>query len=93
MFVVFHPAFDQKSEVSMYQNSMLLVSVTIEKDQWDFMVAGEPDDLDKYSFSRNLFLLVETQIMDMDFQLEVQTFIQDVTAKVKRKETLHSLGG
>ena len=59
IFIRVHPAFDQKSEVSKYQNAMKLVSMEIEKYQWDFMVAGEPDDLDDYSFSRDIFSLVE----------------------------------
>ena len=57
------------------------------------MVSGQPDDLDDSSFSRNLLLLVETQMMDMDFQIEVKTSIWYVTAKVKSKVTICSLGG
>ena len=57
------------------------------------MVAGELDDLDEYYFSRNIFSLLETQTTEVDFQLEVQTSIWDVTVKVKIKATIHSLGG
>ena len=75
IFVGFHPDFDQESEVSKYQNAMTLVAMAIEKYQWNFMVAGEPDDLDDSSFSRNIFSLADTKTMDMDFQHEVQTSI------------------
>ena len=55
MFVGFHPAFDKKSEESKYQNAMTIFSMEIEKDQWNVMLAGEPDDLDDSSFSWSLF--------------------------------------
>ena len=55
------------------------------------MAAGEQDDLDDSSFSSNIFLLVEMQMMDMDFHLEVQTTIRDVTAKVKSKKLFTAL--
>ena len=93
MFVIVHPAFEQKSEGSKYKNSMMLVAIEIERNMWDIIVAGGPDDLDDSSFIRNISFLLETQMMDMSFQLEVQTSIQCVTAKVKIKATLHSLGG
>ena len=83
IFVGFHPDFEQESEVSKYQNAMTLVAMAIEKYQWNFMVAGEPDDLDDSSFSRNIFSLADTQTMDMDFQHEVKTSILAITAKVK----------
>ena len=67
MFVGVHLDFEHKSEVSKYQNAMTLVAVAIEKYQWSVMVAGEPDDLDGSSFSRNIFSLVQTQTMDMAF--------------------------
>ena len=57
------------------------------------MVVGEPDDLDDSYFSRNIFSLLEMQTTEMDFQLEVQTSIRDITVKVKIKATLHRLGG
>ena len=57
------------------------------------MVLGELDDMDESSFSRNLLYLVDTQTMSMAFQLDVQIIIRDVTAKLKSKVSLHSLGG
>lgn len=57
----------------------------IEKYQWNFIVAGELDDLDDSSFSRNLLSLLETQMMEVDFQIEVQTSIKDFTKQVRRK--------
>ena len=93
MFVEVHPDFDQKSEGSKYQNSMTQVTMINEKYQWNVMVAGELNNPDDSSFSGNLFSLVETHTMDMDFQLELQTSIRDVTAKLKIKATLHILGG
>ena len=50
---------------------MTLVAMEIEKYQWNVMVTGEPDNLDDSSFIRNIFLLVETQTMYMNFQLEL----------------------
>ena len=93
IFIRVHPAFEQKSEGRKYQNSMTLVAMEVEKYQWNVMVEVIPDDLYDYTFGRNLFSLVELQTLDMDFQLEVQTYIWDVTVKVKIKATLHSLGG
>ena len=57
MFVGVHLDFEQKSEVSKYQNSMTLVDIAIEKYQWNIMVEGEADDLDDSSFSRNMLSL------------------------------------
>ena len=71
MFVGVHPAFEQKLEISKYGNSMTPVSMVIEKYQWNFMVAGETEDLDDSYFSSNLLFLVETQTMYMDFQVEL----------------------
>ena len=59
MFVGVHPDFENKSEGSKYQNSMTLVAMEIEKYQLNIIVSGEPDDLDDYSFSRNISSLVE----------------------------------
>ena len=67
MFVGVHPDFEHKSEASKYQNAMTLVAMEIEKYQWNVIVAGEPEDLDNYSFSRNIFSLVEMQTMDTTF--------------------------
>ena len=58
MFVRIHPDFDQKLEGSKYQNAMTLVSIAIEKYQWNIMVSGKLYDLYDSSFSRNLLLLV-----------------------------------
>ena len=69
MFVGFHPDFEKKSEVSKYQNNMTLVAMALEKYQWNAMVAGETDDLEESFFSRKLFLLTDTQKMDMAFKL------------------------
>ena len=55
------------------------------------MVSSELDDLYDSSLSKNMFLLVDTQKMDMMFQLEVQTSIRDVTAKVKAKQLFTAL--
>ena len=71
----------------------MLVSMEIAKYQWNAMVAEETYELDDSSFRRIIFSLVNTQTRDMGFQLEVQTSIQEVTAKVKIKATLNSLGG
>ena len=93
MFFRVHADFGQISEGINQQNATTIVSVEIEKDHWNLMVAGEPDDLDDYSFRRNTSSLVETQMMDMNSQLEAQTSIWDVTEKLKSKATLHSLSG
>ena len=62
-------------------------------DSWNAMLSGETYELDDSSFRRIIFSLVYTQTRDMGFQLEVQTSIQEVTAKVKIKATLNSLDG
>ena len=61
---------------------MMLVSMEIAKYQWNAMVAEETYELDDSSFRRIIFSLVYTQTRDMGFHLEVQTSIQEVTAKV-----------
>ena len=62
---------------------MTLVAMAVGKYQSNVMVAGESDNLDNYSFSRNLFSLVELHTMDMAHHIDVKTSIRDVTAKVK----------
>ena len=93
MFVGFHPDLKKKLEGCMYQHSVQLVAMEIEKYQWNVMVSGEPDDLYESSLSMNMLSLLETQTMELDFQLELQTTIWDITTKLKTKATLHSLGG
>ena len=56
------------------------------------MVAGEPEDFGDSSFSSNLFSLVETQTMEIYFQLEVKTSIRGVNVKLKIKGTLYRIG-
>ena len=69
MFFRVHADFGQISEGINQQNATTIVSVEIEKDHWNLMVAGEPDDLEDSFFSRKLFLLTDTQKMDMAFKL------------------------
>ena len=48
---------------------MTLAAMEIEKCQCNVIVVGEPDNPGDSSFSRNTFLLVQTQTMNMVSQI------------------------